>query len=378
MLVGIFVAVFVGILCMTDSFGSEVVPMKKGGSYTQKVEQLYELKVVDIDDKKAVKELLAAVISKDFIESYDDSVIPFSFQIKNDVLQIKIAMWISRPDSFRKMTGDYSALFLALISDIKRVHWQYEEVQYGGTTETVNLQYDWSMMQKGDFVDAAVCKTVKFSSARDFGASASSLQRLVDSFTYFEEGKTPVEKQSLFSVDEERMKEELRELPRAYKRSYEASKKCEELYIEGIGYYGNKKKLRKKEYRTKLWDTFYHKAEKGEAASVVVAGYQADAALDENGSVYYCYLCYDGDRYYALYDYVDENRADNFGDGMVSGKYLLEEETTINDIVTKNYYITDDPSLSYRDWMYAVLYGGMTEYVSMNHPVLYPVRTVFY
>ena len=133
----------------------------------------------------------------------------------------------------------------------------------------------------------------------------------------------------------------------------------------------------RKEYRKKLWDEFCEKAEKGEAASVIIAGYNSleDAKIEENGSVSYTYLCFDGVRYYALYDFVGKDRKDSFE--MVSGKYLLYSESNINDIPMGDYYITDDASLSTRDSMYAAFYGGMTEYVSMAVPELYVVKTVF-
>ncbi len=80
-------------------------------------------------------------------------------------------------------------------------------------------------------------------------------------------------------------------------------------------------------------------------------------------------------RYYALYDFVKKDREDSFE--MVSGKYLLQSEDTINDISLRNYYITDDASLSYRDSMYAVYYGGMTEFASFIRPELHVVKTEY-
>ena len=55
----------------------------------------------------------------------------------------------------------------------------------------------------------------------------------------------------------------------------------------------------------------------------------------------------------------------------------MYSEDTINDISMGNYYITDDASLSYRDGMYAPLYGGMTEYISFARPELYVVRSIY-
>lgn len=380
-LVGVFVVALAAILCMTVRPDKEIVPMQKGGNYTKEVEKLYKNKVKDSTDQKAVKKLLSAVISKDFLDSYDETVTPFTCEVQADVLQIDLAMWISRPDSFRKLSGDYSAIFLALIPDVKRVQWRYEEIQYGGTTETVHLHYDWPMMQKEDFVDASVCGVTKSAEAGDFGASASSLQQLINSFTYYEKGKIQVEAEALAVFDEEQMKKELRDLPRAYKRSYKESIKCKEIYVSQLGYYSTDAEkgadLIRKEYRKKLWDEFCEKAEKGEAASVIIAGYNSleDAKIEENGSVSYTYLCFDGVRYYALYDFVGKDRKDSFE--MVSGKYLLYSESNINDTPMGDYYITDDASLSSRDRMYAAFYGGMTEYVSMAVPELYVVKTVF-
>ncbi len=380
-LVGVFIVVLAAVLCMTVRKDVEVVPMKKGGSYTKETGALYQKKVEDASDEEALNKLLFAVISKDFLESYDETIEPFTCTVQADVLQIHLNMWISLPDSFRRLSGDYSAIFLALIPQIRMVQWQYEEVQEGGFTKTVNLQYDWSMMQKEDFIDALICQVAKSAEAKDFGASASSLQQLIDSFTFYEKGKTPVEKEALAVFDEEQMKRELRDLPGTHKRSYEEATKCEELYVEQFGYYheeeGEELKLIKKEYRTKLWDEFLEKTERGEAASLVLAGHNVleDAKVDEDGSVCFTYLCFDGVKYYALYDYVGKDRKDSFN--MVSGKYLLYSEDTINDISMGNYYITDDASLSYRDGMYAPLYGGMTEYISFARPELYVVRSIY-
>lgn len=373
--------VLAAILCMTVRKEAEVTPMKKGGSYTKETGTLYQKKVEDAKDEEALNKLLLAVISKDFLESYDETVVPFSCTIQGDVLQIHLNMWISLPDSFRRLSGDYSAIFLALIPQIKMVQWRYEEVQERGATKTVNLRYDWAMTQKADFIDASICQVTKSAEAKDFGASASSLQQLIDSFTYYEKGKTPVEKKALAVFGEERMKRELRDLPGTYKRSYEEATKREELYVEQFGYYRGEEegelKLIKKEYRKELWDEFLEKTERGEAASLIIAGrnLQEDAEIDENGSVKFIYLCFDGVKYYALYDYVGKDRKDSFD--MVSGKYLLYSEDTINDISMGNYYITDDASLSYRDGMYAPLYGGMTKYISFATPELYMVRFVY-
>ncbi len=378
-LVGIVVVALAAVLCMMVRPDTEVVPMQKGGNYTKEVEQLYKKKVVDVTDKKAVKELLTAVISKDFLESFDESIEPFTCEIQGDVLWIDFAMWIVRPDSFRRLTGDYSAVFLALIPDIRTVQWTYEEMQYGGTTKTVNLHYDWAMMKNEDFIDAAVCKAAGSTKARDFGVSASSLQQLVNNFTYYEKGKMQKEAKALAVFEEEEMKKKLRDLPYAYKRSYNESIKCEELYVGALGYYCEDVEkgveFFQKEYRRELWDSFLEKAGRGEAASVIIAGHNLieDAKIEENGSVYYTYICYDGVKYYALYDFVKKDRRDSFE--MVSGKYLLQSEETINDIAMRNYYITDDASLSYRDSMYAGCYGGMTEYCSMAFPELHVVKT---
>lgn len=369
------------VLCMTIRKDAEVVPMKKGGNYTKETGMLYQKKVRDATDEEALNKLLSAVISKDFLESLDETVVPFSCTVQENVLQINLNMWICLPDSFRRLSGDYSAIFLALIPQVKMVQWQYEEVQEGGVTKTVNLHYDWSMMQKEDFIDASICQVAKSAQAGDFGASASSLQQLINSFTYYEKGKTPVEKKALAVFDEEQMKKELRDLPGTYKRSYQEVIKCEGICVEQLGYYsekeGEEKKLFKKEYRTELWDEFLEKTKRGEAASVILADYNSleDAKIDENGSVCFTYLCFDGVKYYALYDYVGKDRKDDFS--MVSGKYLLYSEDTINNISMGNYYITDDASLSYRDAMYAPLYGGMTKYISFAAPELSVVRHTY-
>jgi len=380
-LVGVFVVVLAAVLCMTVRKDAKVVPMKKGGNYTKETGALYQKKVGDATDEEALKKLLLAVISKDFLESFDETIEPFSCAVQADVLQINLNMWICLPDSFRRLSGDYSAIFLALIPQIRTVQWQYEEVQEGGFTKTVNLHYDWSMMQKEDFIDASICQAAKSAQAGDFGASASSLQQLIDSFTYYEKGKTPVEKKALAVFDEEQMKKELRDLPGTYKRSYQEVIKCEGICVEQLGYYseeeGEEKKLVRKEYRMELWDEFLEKTRRGEAASVIIAGHNGleDAKIDENGSVCFKYLCFDGVKYHALYDYVGKDRKDSFS--MVSGKYLLYSEDTINNISMGNYYITDDASLSFRDGMYAPLYGGMTEYISFATPELSVVRHIY-
>ena len=380
-LVGVFVVALAAVLCMTIRKDAEVVPMKKGGNYTKETRMLYQKKVRDATDEEALHKLLSAVISKDFLESLDETVVPFSCTVQDSVLQIHLNMWICLPDSFRRLSGDYSAIFLALIPQVKMVQWQYEEVQEGGVTKTVNLHYDWSMMQKEDFIDASICQVAKSAQAGDFGASASSLQQLINSFTYYEKGKTPVEKKALAVFDEEQMKKELRDLPGTYKRSYQEVIKCEGICVEQLGYYsekeGEEKKLFKKEYRTELWDEFLEKTKRGEAASVILADYNSleDAKIDENGSVCFTYLCFDGVKYYALYDYVGKDRKDDLS--MVSGKYLLYSEDTINNISMGNYYITDDASLSYRDAMYAPLYGGMTKYISFAAPELSVVRHTY-
>ena len=380
-LVGIVVAILAAILCMMVRPDTEVVPMQKGGNYTKEAEQLYKKRIQDVTDKKAVKELLAAVISEDFTESIDESIEPFTCEIRGDALFIDFAMWIVRPDSFRRLTGDYSAIFLALIPDIRTVQWRYEEMQHGGITKTVTLYYDWAMMQKEDFIDASVCQVANSTKARDFGISASSLQMLINSFTYYEKGKTPKETKVLEKFEEDEMKKKLRDLPRSHKRSYNESIKCEELYVGALGYYSKEAEkgaeFFQKEYRRELWDSFLEKVKRGEAASVIIAEYNLleDAKIEENGSVYYTYICYDGVRYYALYDFVKKDREDSFE--MVSGKYLLQSEDTINDISLRNYYITDDASLSYRDSMYAVYYGGMTEFASFIRPELHVVKTEY-
>ncbi|MCI8564483.1 MAG: M56 family metallopeptidase [Lachnospiraceae bacterium] len=380
-LVGIVVAILAAILCMMVRPDTEVVPMQKGGNYTKEAEQLYKKRIQDVTDKKAVKELLAAVISKDFTESIDESIEPFTCEIQGDALFIDFAMWIVRPDSFRRLTGDYSAIFLALIPDIRTVQWRYEEMQHGGITKTVTLYYDWAMMQKEDFIDASVCQVANSTKARDFGISASSLQMLINSFTYYEKGKTPKETKVLEKFEEDEMKKKLQDLPRSHKRSYNESIKCEELYVGALGYYSKEAEkgaeFFQKEYRRELWDSFLEKVKRGEAASVIIAEYNLleDAKIEENGSVCYTYICYDGVRYYALYDFVKKDREDSFE--MVSGKYLLQSEDTINDISLRNYYITDDASLSYRDSMYAVYYGGMTEFASFARPELHVVKTEY-
>lgn len=358
LLVIVFILAFAGFLCVTEGFpeGGRRVLMQRAGMHTKQTEQLHASKVIDTSDSQKIKELLYQVIDKVFLyEGFDGEMEPFTFSVEDNILKLKLNVNINRPDSFQRLTGDYSAILLALIPDLKQIEWQYPEIQNGGVINT-DILYTWPMIQKKDFVDSAICKAAKNAVAQNYGSSPSALQFLIEHLTYYDKGKLPEKKKPDLKIDKKQMQKDLEALP----VSYDEAVKCDEIYVEFFGYSSQNEK---KDYNRKVWDTFYQKTQKGEAASVIVGKYNSleNAAQNQTGSVYYCYICYDGIQYSYLYDFVDSNGNHDFEDGVMHGKYLLESDLEVSGNPMTNYYITDDASVSWRDVMYSTIYSGINE-----------------
>lgn len=376
-LIVLFVVSFMGIFLVSGGSlaESDMIAMRREGNHTKEVQELYSLKVIDASDTQAIEKLMYTVIDEVFLyRGWDNDTDPFSIDIEGDLLLIDYNVCMNRPDSFQRLTADYSAIFLALIQDIRQIQWEYDEIQYGGIPELKTLHYDWKMMQNEDFIDSAIAKVAKGSAAKDFGASASALQLLVNSFTYYERYKAVAEKKPAVEVTEEQMKQEILDLPLERIRSYKNMTKCKDIYVEGASVYS------KQDYNREIWDAFYEKVQKGEPASVIVGGYNSleNAALDQNGSVYYCNIHYDGVRFHVLYDFVDSTRTDDFGDGVQTGKFFLCSESDINDIPMTNYYVCDDPSVSWRDAVYSGIYAGTGEFTPIDMVEVNGVMSVFH
>lgn len=369
----VFIVFFTGILSISDGFtaGSSRIVRVREGRHTEEVEKLMGLKVLDTTDTQGIKNLLSSVIDDVFLfRGWNDDKEPFEAAVTEKMLQIKYHVHINRPDSFRRLTGDYSAIILALIPKIHQVQWTYQEMQDGGTLETKNIIYDWKQLKKEIFFDSEAESVVKYSNVRDFGATASSLQRLIDQLVYFDEGKIEEKKKPAVKVTEAQMKEEIEALPLTNVRSYNEITKYDNIYVESAGAFD------KKEYNRELWDDFYEKVQNGEPASVIVGGYNSleNADLDKNGSVYFCNIHYDGVQFYILYDFIDSKRADDFGEGVVTGKYLL----TDSDDTMTCYYVSDDCSVSWRDIGYSVVYSGLHEFTPYESITAYTVMTSWY
>lgn len=207
---------------------------------------------------------------------------------------------------------------MALVPDIRQIEWSYAEIQVGGRFEAKTLKYNWAMMQKDGFFDNDICQIIKRSAAKNFGASASDLQVLIEHLAYYEEGKFSSEKEHVIQIDKQKIQRELVALP----DSYEKAAECETIYVSGTG------DISKKDYNRKKWDKFYQKVQDGEAASVIIGNYNSleNTLPDQTGSVYYSYICYDGNAYSVLYDFVDTDGTHDFDDEVTQGKYLLESE----------------------------------------------------
>ena len=372
-LVLVFIAAFTGILSISDGFtsGSSRIVKVREGRHTKEVEKLMDLKVLDITDTQGIKNLLYAVIDDVFLfRGWNDDKEPFEVEVTGEMLQIKYQVHINRPDSFRRLTGDYSAIILALMPKIHQIQWKYQEMQYGGTLETKNIIYDWNQLKRDVFSDSKAEGVVKYSNAKDFGATASSLQLLIDQLAYFDKGKIEEKKKPAVEVTEAQMKEEIKALLYTNVRSYNEITKYDNIYVESAGAFD------KKEYNRELWDDFYGKVQKGEPASVIIGGYNSleNADLDKNGSVYFCNIHYDGVQFYILYDFIDSKRADDFGEGVVTGKYLL----TDSDDEMIYYYVSDDCSISWRDVVLSSLYSGSDKFTPYDRITAHMVMSFWH
>lgn len=406
LLVGIFLAVFAGVSGIGRGFGVNegkgaeesdvnekekqlekqtekqeklpedgVAAKGKDGSYTEETKELFSYRVLDCSDDKAVKKLIYQVVDSQFIYDRVEEWDTLDFEIKEGCLSVELLEKMNRPDSFRRMTGDYSALFLALMPDITEVRWKYQEAQYGGNYKEVAIQYDWSMMQKKNFVDASLYQVTETATARAFGANEASLQMLIDHMTYFERGKTEEKKMPEFEVHAKKMKKELKKLP----RTLTEARQCKEIYIQSAYYYEKEesKVCLEKECHREIWEKFYQRIKRKKAASVIVAGPNLlnEAEWWETGSVAYCYICYDGVNFHVLYDFVNTSGTDTFDEGLQQGNYLLESVENLEGDYRKYYYITDDYSLSHRDVMYSMVYSGIGEYTNLEPAKAHIVMT---
>ena len=101
----------------------------------------------------------------------------------------------------------------------------------------------------------------------------------------------------------------------------------------------------------------------GKEASVIIGNYNSleNALPEQAGSVYYSYVCYDGQGYYVLYDFVDADGMHDFDTEVEQGKYLLKSGMKEGGSQTDVYYLTDDASVSWRDVLYSSLYAGVNE-----------------
>lgn len=374
LLVAVFVAMFCGILALSG--GGKLMTMTRGGKHTKAVRELHMMKVTDPSDTKAIEALMYEVIDEVFLyRGWENDTAPFSVSVEGDLLSIAYNVCINRPDSFERLTADYSAIFLALIPKIRQIQWQYQEIQYGAELSERTLRYDWKMIQDEELIDASLAKTAKLSSAADFGASASALQILVNSFTYCDAYYEKSDKKAAVEVTEEQMIREIEALPADRVRSYDNMAKNTEIYVEGIPTYG------RQEQNRSVWDTFCEKTKNGEPASIIIGSYNSleNLSPEEDGSVSYCNVHFDGEKYYALYDYVGSDRSDDFGDGIVTGKYLLSGSMR-DDSSIIYHYITDDPSVSWDDFMYSGLYAGTYEFAPVEmveaHCVMYEYKAV--
>lgn len=374
-LLAVFWAAFYLILFAAGDYERKRVAMQRAGNHMEEVERLHALKVLNPTDTEAVEKLMYAIIDETFLyRGWNNDKEPFTVTTEKDLLLIDYNVWILRPDSFIKKTADYSALLLALIPDIRQIQWEYDEIQEGGTSELKTLYYDWNMMKDEEFTDSAIAKLAKNSVAKDFGASASALQLLTDSLSYYERYQSPKEKKAVVTVTEEQMKQEILDLPLEDIRSYENLKKCETIYVEAIN------SEDKEEYNTEVWESFYEKVQKNEPASVIIGGYNVleNVQPDEDGSVYYCNVHYDGEQFYVLFDFVDSDRNDDFSDGMQTGKYLVHSDSTINDISAEDYFICDDPSVSWRDIMFSGTYAGINDLAPIDLFMGSLIRSVYH
>lgn len=377
LLVAIFVAIFAGVMCMTDYRESSVFQMKPGGSYSKQVQKLYSIKAEGTPNLDDMDNLLQKIISEGFGE--------FDINRTDTILHVKFRRLQVAPDSVRRKIGDYSAVILSLVPNVSTVQWQYEEIQEGGSQKTINLQYDWNTIQREDFIDASVSKLARTVSSENLGASASSFQQLVNALTYCDFGKTNEKKKAQIEVDTEQIKQMLQELP----VTYDEAAKLDYIYIPEQNYHedteeqrlynryenneiankedteslddsvsGESKDVHRKEEHKEIWTDFYQKVKKGETASMIKAWHVYFAApAKQKGSVSYTYCIYDGAKYTVVNRDVSKYGEDDFF--TFTGKYLLEDINEGSEQKTKEYYVADDCSVSYQDWFFSGLYAGM-------------------
>lgn len=356
LLTAVFLVLFIGTLCMGEGLqeGGERILMRREGRHTEQAEQLHALKVLDASDMQGIEALMHQIIDEVFLYGgLDGDMEPFLLSAEKDVLKVQYQVNINRPDSFLKLTGDYSAIILALVPDIRQVEWTYPEIQAGGRFETKTLKYNWKMMQKDDFIDGDICKITKRAAAENFGASAADLQFLLEHFAYYEKGKLSSERETAPDIDRQKIQEELFALP----DSYEKAAKCEGIYVSADGAFS------REDYNRGVWDEFYQKVKNGKEASVIIGNYNSleNALPEQAGSVYYSYVCYDGQGYYVLYDFVDSDGMHDFDTEVEQGKYLLKSGMEEGGSSAAVYYLTDDASVSWRDVLYSSLYAGVNE-----------------
>lgn len=353
----VFFLLFAGILCGTDGWSKGInrILMRRDGRHTRQAEQLYALKVIDLSNKQGIKELLYQVIDEVFLyQGLDGDREPFTFAVEKGILKIQYYVNINRPNSFQRLTGDYSAIILALIPGISQIEWKYPEIQAGGYAKMKTLLYDWPMVQEQGFIDRKICNAAKLSVAKSFGASASDLQFLMDHSAYYEKGKMPLDKNLPSSFEEAEMKKELMELPNSYKKATE----CENIYV---GKYLSSAGSR--DFNRKVWDAFYKKVQEGQSASIIIGNYNSleNAQPDQAGSIYYSYICYDGSRYYILQDFVGSDGIHDLEGGVTQAKYLLESKVKKEGESEVVYYLTDDASVSWRDVFYSNMYSAVND-----------------
>lgn len=354
LLLGIFTVLFAAVLCMAGRWDGTVTPMRRGGNYTKQVRSLYDKRIVG-DEKLTEKEkiqkvddLLRNVISEDFGT--------YTFQMigtKEELLRITFDQWVVRPDSMRKKAADYAALLLALMPATKTIEWNYQEVQYGATTKTVTLQFDWNRLQDSECGDSELAKAIAGANRKDYEISASALQLLVDQLTYLESGKNLPDKKVLKPADQANMQKELGSLPRTHQEIYKRT----DMYIEASKYsLADSSAIRQKQ--KKLWQEFLEKTRNGEAASIIIGSYNVLTELkdDENGSAAYCYLWYDGKKYTAVYDFLKKGGNDSFSNA--TGKYLGDDIWDETGVKLHYYFISDDNSVSSRDCEFSGIYAG--------------------
>lgn len=352
----VFLVTFAGILCIEEGLqqGGSRICMRRDGKHTKQAEQLHSLKVLDVSDRQGIKTLMYQVIDEVFLYGgADGNMEPFVLSTEKDVLKIQYQVNINRPDSFQRLTGDYSAIILALVPDIRQIEWTYPEIQAGGSFDTKTLKYNWTMMQKDDFIDSDICEITKKTAAKNFGASASDLQFLIEHLAYYEKGKFSSEKEHVVKLDKQKIQKELMALPDSYGKAAENKT----IYVSRTG------ALPQKDDNRKIWDDFEIKVQRGEAASVVIGNYNSleNALPEQTGSVYYSYVCYDGNTYSVMYDFVGSDGTHDFDAGVEQGKYILKSEIKEDNSSADVYYLTDDASISWRDVLYSTLYAGANE-----------------